>query len=418
MARKPPNVSNESHVQTPIQDEQNAAEDVGPFSCHAHPVNRIRALLTTALWASLALPVIAEAPITETWDDFAIVSSTMGANQGRLCVGADRGDLGCPTYAPSLTTAGDVSVTGNLSASKFIGDGSGLTNISVSSTGAGLTSTTLSGNITLTYGVDNPIQLLKPGGSDRTITLSTSGATAGNTFEIINNDTYNNAYALIVRNSIGEISRLYARDSERFVFSGTNWQSVEHGGDGNANTYGNTVFGSASVAYNYGAAFGRNAQASIWGAAMGAQSNAASYGAAVGANAAGSTYGTAIGSGAYGSYYSVAVGYNAGNGDTTSPMTSGNGNLLLGYKAGYSPATSLNLSNTLVITNDNWDVKRPLIYGRFDTARLGIGTTTPSTTLSISGSLLLAGDSGQVCNDTTIGIIRRNPTTGRLQVCK
>ena len=79
------------------------------------------------------MPVRAQVAVTETWDDFAIVSSTMGANLGRLCAGADRGDLGCPTYAPSLTTAGDVSVTGNLSAVKFIGDGSGLTGLSTTS---------------------------------------------------------------------------------------------------------------------------------------------------------------------------------------------------------------------------------------------------------------------------------------------
>ena len=69
----------------------------------------------------------------DDWGTVAIVSSTLGNNTNRLCVGAPdatrAGDLGCPTYAPSVTTAGDVSITGNVSANHFIGDGSQLTGI-------------------------------------------------------------------------------------------------------------------------------------------------------------------------------------------------------------------------------------------------------------------------------------------------
>lgn len=66
----------------------------------------------------------------DDWGEFANVSATLGINGSRVCVGeGTRGDLGCPTYAPSITTSGDVSVTGNLSAAKFIGDGSGLTGL-------------------------------------------------------------------------------------------------------------------------------------------------------------------------------------------------------------------------------------------------------------------------------------------------
>jgi hypothetical protein len=63
----------------------------------------------------------------------------MGINAGRLCLGeASRGDIGRPTYAPSLTTAGYISVSGNLSAAKFIGDGSGLTNLPAGNVTAGI----------------------------------------------------------------------------------------------------------------------------------------------------------------------------------------------------------------------------------------------------------------------------------------
>jgi hypothetical protein len=61
----------------------------------------------------------------------AMISSTMGNNGGRLCVGEGSrpGDIGCPAYAPSLTTAGNLSVSGSITAASFIGDGSGLFNI-------------------------------------------------------------------------------------------------------------------------------------------------------------------------------------------------------------------------------------------------------------------------------------------------
>ena len=68
----------------------------------------------------------------QDWAGMATVSTTMGAKAGRLCVGegfTTDARLGCPMYAPSLTTAGDVSVSGSLSAQQFIGDGSLLTGI-------------------------------------------------------------------------------------------------------------------------------------------------------------------------------------------------------------------------------------------------------------------------------------------------
>jgi len=84
--------------------------------------------------ASLAMP--AAAALTQDWGTFAMISSTLGVKANRLCIGEGLrvSDIGCPSYAPSVTTAGDVSVTGNLSANKFIGDGSGLTGITADAT--------------------------------------------------------------------------------------------------------------------------------------------------------------------------------------------------------------------------------------------------------------------------------------------
>lgn len=56
----------------------------------------------------------------QNWGGVATISTTMGVKANRLCVGeASRGDLGCPTYAPSLTTAGDVALTGGLTTSSI-----------------------------------------------------------------------------------------------------------------------------------------------------------------------------------------------------------------------------------------------------------------------------------------------------------
>lgn len=67
-----------------------------------------------------------------------------------------------------------------------------------------------------------------------------------------------------------------------------------------------------------------------------------------------------------------------------------------------SPAKTLDVSGTAQV------VSRTLIGG----------TGTPSATLQVSGSLLLAGNDNIPCTDSALGLVRRNPTTGRLQACR
>jgi hypothetical protein len=83
---------------------------------------------------TLLLGLMAGSAIAQDWGSVATISTTMGVSGSRLCLGeGPRGDIGCPAYAPSVTTAGDVSVSGNLSANKFIGNGSGLTGVTAAS---------------------------------------------------------------------------------------------------------------------------------------------------------------------------------------------------------------------------------------------------------------------------------------------
>jgi hypothetical protein len=84
------------------------------------------------------------------WGSLAVVSSTMGVHDARLCVGeGSRGDLGCPADAPL--------VTGSTISGTFVGDGSGLTGVAVA------TDRIVSGTTTVVAS------------QDRSVTISTAG---------------------------------------------------------------------------------------------------------------------------------------------------------------------------------------------------------------------------------------------------
>jgi hypothetical protein len=122
-----------------------------------------------ARWIGVAT-LLAAVSVPNVWADqysgIAQISGTLGNNAGRLCAGAagnmQPNMLGCPTYAPSITTAGDVSVTGNLSATKFLGDGSGLTGL------AGTSDRIISGTTSVTVN-----------SATSTISFTTNGSVAG-----------------------------------------------------------------------------------------------------------------------------------------------------------------------------------------------------------------------------------------------
>lgn len=94
---------------------------------------------------TLAAAVLALAWAVDAWADdndwgsLAVVSSTMGVEDGRICVGeGSRGDLGCPAYAPQVMSSGllsatNISATGNVQANRFIGDGSLLSGVTAAS---------------------------------------------------------------------------------------------------------------------------------------------------------------------------------------------------------------------------------------------------------------------------------------------
>jgi hypothetical protein len=63
----------------------------------------------------------------QDWGNLATISSTLGVNANRLCVGEGlrAGDIGCPTYAPYVSTSGNVGI-GTTNPQKILDIASGI----------------------------------------------------------------------------------------------------------------------------------------------------------------------------------------------------------------------------------------------------------------------------------------------------
>ncbi|ODA66029.1 hypothetical protein A7A08_03043 [Methyloligella halotolerans] len=90
----------------------------------------------------------------QDWGSFTTISSTLGVNANRLCIGEGSRptDIGCPSYTPTVdatgllrtgnvSVTGNVSATGTISADRFVGDGSELTGV-IAASGDRITSGT------------------------------------------------------------------------------------------------------------------------------------------------------------------------------------------------------------------------------------------------------------------------------------
>ena len=302
------------------------------------------------------------------------------------------GNVGIGTTSPAYS----LDVNGNLRAQ-----------ISIA---AGLNIETLTGNKTLTPGVEKMYQYLNPGTANRDIAMATATANAGDRFVIRNNATGNSNYALVIKQSSTTLDQVYAGAVKEFIFDGTNWVSAANGSGENDNKKYNLSIGLNARGTNFGVALGGDASADTngvavgntaagytYGAALGYGAKGYSYGSALGYNAIGSNYGVALGHEAKGLKSGVAIGYRAGYGIDAASIPFPQGNILIGYQAGDTISTGT--KNLLI----GYDVDVPtsttsdymslgnLIFatGGFGTGttvgtgNVGIGTTSPLSKLEL-----------------------------------
>ncbi len=78
---------------------------------------RKRSLMHAMLGAAAAwgLTFGAVTPVHAVWSEYAFISSTMGVSDSRICIGeASRGEIGCPSYAPTISPTGRINASAGL----------------------------------------------------------------------------------------------------------------------------------------------------------------------------------------------------------------------------------------------------------------------------------------------------------------
>ena len=267
-----------------------------------------------------------------------------------------------PASATATPTAGKIPIA----------DGSGLLDgwVTPSSSGGlyGINVETLSGNKTLTSGTDEIYQYLDEGGANRTITLDTASATAGDRWVIRHNGVYNDTHYLFVYQGATFLESIYAGNIKEFIFDGTNWISRGIGtGTGDSDDKkANVGIGSKSNVHTQGTAVGYQAIGYSYGAAVGHSADGNTQGQAFGASAKGNNHGVGIGNSADGANYGVAIGYATNTNDKEHSFA-------LGYRSECERTgeTSVN------INGDDSDQENNVVQGRFER------TTTDATPVEL-----------------------------------
>jgi hypothetical protein len=381
--------------------------------------------------ALLALPGLA---VAQTWGTVANISETMGVVGGRVCLGeASRQDIGCPTYAPSVTTSGQfiatsiatggLTVTGATSISTIsatIGDFTALRvgGVPVGSGGAAADRISSSNSQAMALATDGgTISFTLGGTAGRAYLDTTLGLVAPAVSTTGNGNFMNVNLPTVAGNANGQLRF----NSTRFAHA---YQAVAT--DGN-NTFlgllsGNTTMASGGSGFHasYNTGVGNQALNNI---TTGYNNTAAGYGAlfstttgyanaAFGTNALFNTSGlqnTGVGSGALQTNSSgnnnTAVGSSAGFFNTT-----GTQNTSIGASAGADISSSNN--NTVI----GFNTGRGIVTGDANTI---LGANVTGLPAALSNTIILAdGDGNRRINVNASGWVGINTVapTARLTV--
>ena len=500
------------------------------------------ALAAVPVLLGLGLAVLPSAAGAQDWQfsTLANVSATMGINDGRLCLGeGSRQDIGCPTYAPFVSSAGNVGigttnpglaldvsgsirsmgygtaarlmlyqagyghfslenpqgsydlriydydrsverlritsggdvgigtaspnakldVYGEVSATQFRGDGSLLTGIS--SQGDRITSGTVSA---IASSADSRVNI---SGSLNLPAQNVAGATAnmirqnGNPFIYTFRPTGNDGGNLFIGVDSGNTTMISTTSSHGASYNtGVGQNTLRNNTTGFYNTasgfnalatnttgYYNTASGLGALA-NTSTGFQNTASGvnALYSNTTGAYNTASGVGALF-SNTTG-TFNTASGlsaltlnttgsqnttSGVNALYSNTTGNFNTASGvNALYELTTGSNNTALGLSSGRGITTGS--ANTILganVTSLPSDLSNTIILADGDgnqrirvnaAGNVGIGTTSPNAKLDVSGrvsaSVVQLSDDGAGCTTATLGTIRRDPATGKFQICR
>lgn len=336
------------------------------------------------LLAALALVGLAGAPLGQTFEfsTVANVSATMGVNDGRICIGEEsRQDIGCPTYAPFVSTLGRVGI-----------------------------------------GTNSPLRVLDISGSTRIINTSTTqhsleitGFGGSNAFYIGKRSPNSSSLLSIVYGSgPGNNNGLLMNQSGSIGLGGTpNASLTVIAGEIQTATSGMacTTALAGAIRFTGGNLSFCNGVSATW----------TLIGGAAGGTPAGVSGSIQFNSG--GSFAGRSDVYIDNNGSLV-----GNYIFSAGANAGYGFADRFNsLSSTAILrANNRTKIIDNSLGDQFvidnTNGNVGISVANPNAKLEVAGrvsaSVVQVSQDPNACTTATLGTIRRDPATGRLQHCR
>jgi hypothetical protein len=467
-------------------------------------MNRLAAFLL----AVLSLFGLASAPLAQTseYATLATISATLGVNGNRLCLGeASRNDIGCPGYAPYVTSGGlvgigtinpraalEVSGSGGIFTGRLDDeDKLGFDNIRI---GLGPVSGSLPApriifdetRDTAPWQIDNyegRLRFFRPGIIYMSLVSSTGflGVGTHNPEErldvhgnavirgistIVGNSNYllpiSSSYDLALQTHLTNRNLLFAGDGGGYSIQSTEWSTGNplslalnpNGGPVGIGTANPGAMLTVSNGEVQPSSSGRPCTGSLAGAIRYTSGDLSYCDGMTWIEIAGAVSSTP--GGVSGSIQFNSGGTFLGRNDI---VIDGTGRVGIGINA---PSARLHVEGDTMLngnsiqnagtmefryfgdTSNSWvgianvDNKKYMHIGGhggagyrriglwgdevFVPGRIGVGTTTPTVPLEVSGrisaTVMQLGESNDTCTTDTVGTIRRNPVTGRFQICR